>query len=736
MTEPDADKRRRKRRRMFYAALAALIILLLLLLCYCRDQVSVTTLHPLSGAPTLRLGDAVVTGFSGVAAPDAAGTLPPGKSADDLTFINLDGPAARIFDPSDPGFVWNGSYWGMPHRRDVLARESGQVFGVAIDRATYPNIYLAATSVFGLNLVVPDEADQNRTLKRTGKGQPGASFMQGQFGPNGGPGSIWRVDGRTGEVLLFANVMLDGKGSGPAALGNIAYDPVHYQLFVSDLSTGMIHRFSLKGVDLGRYDHGVTGRKAQHLPPIPHDPARLANIADRTFDTEKPETWGFAPAKRQVWGLAVHESRLYYAVAGGDAHEVNDRSVPDKGQIWSVGLTRKGDFDGDPRLEIILPQETRSAPISDIAFTKDGAMIVAQRAIIGTHYSYKALAARGIAHVYRFWPETPDDPKTPSGWYQQAEEYAVGFSKEHRAGNGGVALGYGYTSKGKIDFKDCESAIFFTGDNLRGFRQVANEFQPGEPFKLHGLQISPRVPVRGFNMPPVISYFVNYANKMSSAEESGRLGDVEVYRLGCQAPACVAGPGVVTPSRDKPAMPPPPDTPPPPACVGPDCPPPPLCVGAACPPPPICVGADCPPPPLCVGADCPPPPICVGGDCPPPVSDDPCMEATGEAVCDPQAGGWVYKLTVQDLAGLGMDTITATSTTGGVTVINGPDITVVPAPGILVLSGASPGQTVSIDVCGFNNAARASAKPYDCCRTTLSVSVPAQSCGASAGSAP
>ena len=51
-----------------------------------------------SGPPSLNLGDAIVTGFSGTVAPDPTKPLPAGKSAVDLTFINPDGPSARIMD--------------------------------------------------------------------------------------------------------------------------------------------------------------------------------------------------------------------------------------------------------------------------------------------------------------------------------------------------------------------------------------------------------------------------------------------------------------------------------------------------------------------------------------------------------------------------------------------------------------------------------------------------------------
>jgi hypothetical protein len=125
------------------------------------------------------------------------------------------------------------------------------------------------------------------------------------------------VDGRTGAVGLLANVTLDGVPNPGPGLGNLAYDSAHKQLFVSDLYTGMIHRIDRDGRDLGSYDHGVTGLGAAKLPPAPFNPRIRPNIASDRFDSENSGTWGFAPPGRQVWGLAVHESRLYYSVAAG-----------------------------------------------------------------------------------------------------------------------------------------------------------------------------------------------------------------------------------------------------------------------------------------------------------------------------------------------------------------------------------------------------------------------------------
>ena len=126
--------------------------LLPLLLLFYFHPGSVGAQQP-NHSPSLNLGDAVVTGFSGTITPDAAQRRPSNKSAIDLTFINPDGPSARIIDVSRPGYVWDGRLFAAPKTFDVFAKDVGQVFSIALDDQTPPNIYVGATSMFGLNIV-------------------------------------------------------------------------------------------------------------------------------------------------------------------------------------------------------------------------------------------------------------------------------------------------------------------------------------------------------------------------------------------------------------------------------------------------------------------------------------------------------------------------------------------------------------------------------------------------------
>ncbi|MFZ0846498.1 MAG: DUF5979 domain-containing protein [Pseudolabrys sp.] len=484
--------------------------------------------------PILKLGDAVVTGFSGTIAPDPAKPLPRNKSEVDLTFINPDGPSVRIVDVGKPGYVWDGRLFQAPKTLDVFAKDVGQVFGVALDDAERPNIYVAATSVFGLNIVKRGPDGHPERMK---KGGPGAGWMKGQFGLDlqGGPGGIYKIDGRTGVATLFANVTLDGVPNPGPGLGNLAYDAAHKQLFVSDLYTGMIHRFDLDGKELSRYDHGVTGLTAAKLAPVAFDQKNRPNIANARFDSDKPDTWGFAPAARRVWGLAVHDGRLYYSVVSGP-------------QIWSVGIARDGSFAADPRWELDVPAQAGPLPISDIAFSNKGAMILAQRALIAASYDYSAFTRPGEPQVFRVWLKGPQDPPSPGRWKPVPEEYSVGFAGNYRNTNGGVALGYGYGQDGALEPQACEAALWTTGQNLRNNPALRSQLEPGGPLVVHGLQGNPSELVRrGSDDAPATSYFVDYDDTFNDPQAAGHMGSVRIYTTPCAAVAQIAPVAPMTP---------------------------------------------------------------------------------------------------------------------------------------------------------------------------------------------
>ena len=436
----------------------------------------------------LNSGDLAVTGFSGTQ-PSADGTI-------DKTYIDENGGSLKVFDVGSRGAP-RGQLLNVEPKFQAYARDIGQVFGVALDNAPAPNIYVTATSAYGIQIVGAD-ADGDGIPDRIRVGQPDAQFMPGQFGVNlgGGPGSIFKVDGMTGEVSLFANVDSDGQPNSGPGLGNIAFDPTHYQLFVSDLDTGVIHRLDMGGNVLDTFDHGSQGRPTAGLPAVANDPTKVMDITAPTFDAENPDTWGLADSQRRVWGLAYHRGRLYYGVDDGQ-------------QIWSVDIASDGSFGGDARVEI--ENVPGGFPISDILFTPRGRMVAAQRGGILGSYDYTQFHMPNANRVVRYRKDQDGN------WIQEADEYAIGFPVDHQNASGGVGLA-------------CGNQLWSTGDSLRDNPELADRLAAGGEAIVHGLQGNKLSLVRPRNVPPWSSHFVDYDGQFADPEKAGHVGDVEVYR--------------------------------------------------------------------------------------------------------------------------------------------------------------------------------------------------------------
>ncbi len=464
-------------------------------------------------AQPLEKGDAIITGFSGIKKSDSA----PGGDPLDETFIDLDGASVQIQKPEPKGPP-DGQMISAPATFKAKASEVGQVFAIALDdgdetagEEAIPNIYLGATSAFGIQIVIPDSDGDGRP-ERVTNGHPNAEWMPGQFGPDGGPGSIWKVDGKTGAISLFATI----PGNTGAGIGDIVYDRATRQFFVSDLDTGFIHRLSGDGTPIDVFDHGETGRAAAELPVVADD-GKGMDIQSPEFDALNSDTWGLAPPERRVWGLGLHGGRLYYAVASGP-------------EIWSVGINLDGSFAGDPRREIEVIGTPGNFPISDIAFDNQGAMYVAQRGGIKGSWDYSAFTEPKKSVVFRFKRELPDDTETPGTWNPIPDEYAVGFPPDYRNTSGGIALGYGYDELGQVFPGTCGQTVWTTGDNLRLSEEFAAELASGGPASVHGLQGNDRTLIRPDNVPPAVAYFVHYDGTPEDPEKIGHVGDVEVLQ--------------------------------------------------------------------------------------------------------------------------------------------------------------------------------------------------------------
>jgi hypothetical protein len=423
-------------------------------------------------------GDALVTRFSGTIEQPASG-------GGTRLVIDLDGSSVTGLSLADPGAAPGGRAGDrFPANFSAPARDVGQVFGIAVTPGA-ADIYLSATSAFGLHL---DET--------------GGGWMPGQWGMGGGPGTIYRLRATNDyRPDVFATIAPAGRANTGAALGNIAYDGWNDQLFVSDLESGMIHRLAAAdGSELGRYDHGTEGRPSfldaetgaeRALPAIAFDPASVPRLADCPGGnyTQSPACWNLADFRRRVWGLAVHRdeaagtARLYYATWSSQAFGNPAWAADPQEQlnaVWSVALGADGGFDtSDVRREFSLPgffatpadyaRAGGSHPVSDIAFSAAGDMLLAERGGLrnlglGSPSAFAAAHEARVLHYRR----------NESGAWAPVGRHDVGFSDRKAIGQpfiranaaGGAAFGFGHGADGRLDTGQPDAFVWMTGDGL------------------------------------------------------------------------------------------------------------------------------------------------------------------------------------------------------------------------------------------------------------------------------
>ena len=177
---------------------------------------------PVAGAAdeaAIDFGDIAVSGFSGTKLQSER--LAPNVDPVTKTVLDPDGATLEILNGTLLGAL-SGQKLLSPSRLAFKARDIGHVFALAFDNGPdtatpAPALFAASTSAFGLHIVGPDKDGDGRP-DRLEKGEPGAKFMEGQFGglPGGSPGSIWKIDRKTGSPALFADLQSGGiKNSGP-----------------------------------------------------------------------------------------------------------------------------------------------------------------------------------------------------------------------------------------------------------------------------------------------------------------------------------------------------------------------------------------------------------------------------------------------------------------------------------------------------------------------------------------
>ncbi len=274
-----------------------------------------------------------------------------------VRIFNLnDTPCPNQASPS----VWSPNA-GPPFRwpfgavvNDWTQAKLGSVFGLTLD--SIGNIYVAHTTVYLFDTIGTVTSGDSST-------------------------SIYKLATNTplGTPSVFVN--LPGGSSNPSdpGLGNIHFSCATGTLYASHLADGRIYRVSSAGVVLGSFDHATDTVVSGSAPEAGVNYRQYALLGER------------------VWAVQTHNGRLYYSVWGQNA-DINSNypapglaNSPIPNRVWSVALNAAGDFvTGTRRQEIQLPWNIYnfgfgprfSNPVSDISFTADCQMLVAERSMI------------------------------------------------------------------------------------------------------------------------------------------------------------------------------------------------------------------------------------------------------------------------------------------------------------------------------------------------------------------
>lgn len=341
---------------------------------------------------TLVCGDAVVTCYSGLLyGSDVVAAVKKIQNAHNM-------PSGTDLSGSlPPGKMWTKS-------------ELGEVFGLAIDN-TRGDAYFTSTTVYGTTGAGPN-------------GYGGVYKIEG-CGLNVDP--TWNVGlpNSVGPAMAYGTTLNHAPG-----LGNICYDQWNDQLLVTNFEDGKIYRITPAGV----------------VQPLPHDPFS---------DNGQP---GFAPLGKRCWGIGVTRNssgvvEVYYGVW---AEDYGRRNASAYNSVRRVELTNTGSFDTSTDVEVIplsaLSNENYSCPISDIAFSQSGdLMILAERSMSDDIGSY--------AHQSRVLKYK----KSGSTWVLD-QALPVGSIASGNNSAGGVDFGQYFTATN--DLLKCDTSIWCTADYI------------------------------------------------------------------------------------------------------------------------------------------------------------------------------------------------------------------------------------------------------------------------------
>lgn len=448
-----------------------LFCLTLILLCSLTSQIYSQYQTPIVSQGPLKLGQSVVTSFD--------------PSNDGYNVV-------RVVDLRNrPPFQTNGHYWNSPAPNQFVGSDwtkarMGNVFGITLDDANPPNIYISRSTVFcstldtleGLIYKIDGTtwAVSNYVIKNI---IPGPPMMNVNWMPNTGPG-----------------------------LGNLCYDKWHNQIFTTNFEDGKIYR--IKG--------SIVGNVQSVFDPFVLDPGTSP---------------GFVPRGERMWGIGVYgnsssDVRVYFS------RWVSDRSnITGPNEIRSIALDNNGEFiTGSERIEITLPLitgSTFSSPVSDIEFSNNGTMLLGERSMSSDMGS--CTNNPNWAHVGRILEYLRNNI---SGLYYNPPVIHIVGLANYKQSSGGVDFDFGISDSLNNENSLCDSIIVGTGDYLY------SSAPPPPPLStvVYGLQITERS--SGGSPNADFSQYVDLNGDLGS-EDKTMSGDIDVYRKDlCSDTNCIS----------------------------------------------------------------------------------------------------------------------------------------------------------------------------------------------------
>lgn len=277
-------------------------------------------------------------------------------------------------------------------------------------------------------------------------------------------GTIFRIPIGTGVPAVFCNIPdnlappVGGTGAQincgeanprPPGIGDVCADCANSnQFFASSFADGRIYRIDSAGVPLQAFDHATNA-----VQPPTREPG---NLYDR-----------YVPRGERVWAVEVHKGRLYYSVWGQEIGCTQSVIAPasQPNTVWSVALDAVGAFvPNSRRMELQVPRFPlissspdfhESAPVSDISFSDDCRMMLAERNIAENGVTVGAHAARGLEYAWNGSAWIPTFPR--NGYHHPIGGVPVGLPNTNACGGTDYDFATGALPAGRA---------WFTGDTL------------------------------------------------------------------------------------------------------------------------------------------------------------------------------------------------------------------------------------------------------------------------------